>query len=609
MSFSSDKRKYESMYNRMSRKLVTESSELSDRFVQRLSGIRENSQVLTAVKGLDQALAFRTALEYFGKGEYTSVGIDGSMDYDERLETLLFYVNASAYSAPFLVSGDGIKVSIKEIRRSVGLSSYAAVPLWLEDLSDIFMNQEAAETEYDFHTSIEKIPFALMTMAEIWTALNSARTPGVKLIFMDRPLYGTYTSALKDLRVMLRSGISALTKIKTQYGSPSMLDMSLASIIGPGFSIPKRVPYQIYGLLSTLISRGSLSESSISEELAVSHEDAARLYKWISKKDAESGGELLDDSGTSSLKVKDGVKNYWKRVISASEYVARKAFETDEHPLKVRGNAWLTIYELNAINVFLLFELVWESLKNRILLVGITKDTAASDFTRSLLPFSQSTGIIKGPYQLSFRNDRGFLTVLAAVNYEKLKTPWRTISYDSSFASMNGNQDSTPVLGAARKYISREKFFVKSYFQLRTFATDPQMRSPVFAYDRPFMEDYDLYFVKGTTARSRSGIVNVEIFFEGGGMNKIDNLLLYLLLSSDNPEVLEACGHNQLLYMADKQVKYEIKMAKNALKGIADLQLGALARKERIFSISRRFRDLRAESERLREEGAGREAR
>ncbi|MEM3557211.1 MAG: hypothetical protein QW839_04875, partial [Conexivisphaerales archaeon] len=535
--------------------------------------------------------------------------IDGSMDYDERLETLLFYVSASAYSAPFVVSGDGVKVNVKEISRSVGLSSYATVPLWLEDLSDVFMNQEAAETEYDFHTSIEKIPFALMTMAEIWTALNSARTRGVRLIFMDRPLYGTYTSALKDLRVILRSGFSTLTKIRTQYGSPSVLDMSIASIMGPGFYIPKRQPYQNYSLLSLLISRGSLSKSFILDELAVSNEDAARFFKWVSKKDAESGGELLDISDASSLKVKDSVTGYWKRVISASEYVARKAFETDEHPLQVSDNSWLTIYEINAVNVFLLFELVWESLKNRILLVGITKDTSASDFTRSAIQFSQSAGIIKGPYLPSFRNDRGFLTVLAAVNAEKLKTPWRTISYDSSFASMNGNPDITPVLSAARKYISREKFFVKSYFQLRTFVTDPQMRSPVFVYDRPFMTKYDLDFVKGTAAKSRSGIVNLEIFFEGEGINKIDNLILYLLLNLDNPEVMEAYGHNQLLYMADKQVKHEIKMAKNALKGIADLQLGAVARKERIFSISRRFRDLRAESEMLREKKAGRESK
>ncbi len=587
----------ESIYNKMSRRLVAESSELSDKFVQRLSGIRKSEEVLKAIKGLDESLAFETAVDYFGEGKYASVGIDGSMDYDERLETLLFYVNASAYSVPFEVSKSGVKISIREISRSVGLSSYAIVPLWLEDISDVFMGNEAAETEYDFHASIEKIPFALMTMAEIWTALNSARMPGVKLIFMDRPLYGTYTSALKDMRTMLRSGHSTLTNIRTAYGSPSMLDISLASMIGPGFYLPKRSPYQIYDFISQAIN--GKSESSILGELG--DEEAKRLLKRLRKKDSESGGELLD-----GISIKESVKGYWKRVISACEYVARKAFETEEHPLKISDGSWLTIYDLNAVNVFLLFELVNESIKNKILLVGITKDTAASEFTRSVIPYSKSAGIIKGQNLPGLTNDKGFLTVLAAVNAERLKTPWRTLSYDSSFASMVGNPDATPVLGAARKFISREKFFVKSYFQLREFATDPQMRSPVFAYDRPFMEKYDAGQVRRAEARSLYGIVNLEIFFESDGTSKIDNLILYLLLHSDNPEVLEAFGHNQLLYMADKQVKYEIKMAKSALRGIADLQLGALARKERIFSISRRFRDIRAESERLREEAGKR---
>ena len=587
----------ESIYNRMSRRLVAESSELSEKFTQRLWGIRRSEDVLRAIKGLDEGLALETALEYFGEGKHYSVGIDGSMDYDERLETLLFYVNASAYSVPMEVSKNELKINLREISRVSGLSSYAVVPLWLEDLSYIFMDNEAAETEYDFRTSIERIPFALMTMAEIWTALNSAGMPDVKLILMDRSLYGTYTSALKDLRAMLRSGHSALTKVSTSNGSPSMLDISLATMIGPGFYLPKRAPYRIYDFIYQALN--GKSESSIFGELG--DEEAERLIKHLRKKDIDSGGELLD--GTH---IRESVKGYWKRVISACEYVARRAFETEENPLKIGDDTWLTIYDLNAINVFLLYELVNESIKNNILLIGITKDTTASEFIRSVIPYSKSVGLIKGQNLPGLANDKGFLTAFAAVNAERLRTPWRTMGYDSSFASMNGDPDASPVLAAARKSVSREKFFVKSYFQLREFATDPQMRSPVFTYDRPFMEKYDAGLVRRAEARTSNGVVSLEIFFEGESMSKIDNLILYLLLHSDNPEVLEAFGHNQLLYMADKQVKHEIKMVKEALKGIADFQLGSLARKERIFSISRRFRDIRAEIEKLREE-AGKE--
>jgi hypothetical protein len=63
---------------------------------------------------------------------------------------------------------------------------------------------------------------------------------------------------------------------------------------------------------------------------------------------------------------------------------------------------------------------------------------------------------------------------------------------------------------------------------------------------------------------------------------------------------LEAYGHNQLLYLADKLVKGEVQLMKGLLRGVVDLELTPLARREKVFSIARRFRDLRAESESAR---------
>jgi hypothetical protein len=86
--------------------------------------------------------------------------------------------------------------------------------------------------------------------------------------------------------------------------------------------------------------------------------------------------------------------------------------------------------------------------------------------------------------------------------------------------------------------------------------------------------------------------------------SKIDDLVLLILSKCDNPEVLEAYGHNQLLYLADKLVKSEVSMMKGLLRGVVDLELTPLARREKVFSIARRFRDLRAESESARRQSA-----
>jgi hypothetical protein len=212
----------------------------------------------------------------------------------------------------------------------------------------------------------------------------------------------------------------------------------------------------------------------------------------------------------------------------------------------------------------------------------------------------ESTGPIP-----ALKNDKVFLAIISSVNYDSLRTPWRTIAYDYSFSTMieeNGK------LRALRRSIAREKMFIKSYFQTRTFHVDPVARSPVFAYDRFLYPKYDEEFIKDIPVEQMGTVTTVKIFLEAFGTNFLDNLILAILSKSDNPEVIEALGHNQLLFLADKAVKAEIKTMKGLLRGVADLELGTLARKERFFTITRRYRDQRQEMEFARQRAARGEA-
>jgi hypothetical protein len=107
------------------------------------------------------------------------------------------------------------------------------------------------------------------------------------------------------------------------------------------------------------------------------------------------------------------------------------------------------------------------------------------------------------------------------------------------------------------------------------------------------------------TAIEREKPVTLRFYMEDASRrSQIDDLILLILSACDNPEVLEAYGHNQLLYLADKYVKREVQLMKGLLKGVVDLELTPLARREKVFSIARRFRDLRAESEHARSQSA-----
>jgi hypothetical protein len=156
-------------------------------------------------------------------------------------------------------------------------------------------------------------------------------------------------------------------------------------------------------------------------------------------------------------------------------------------------------------------------------------------------------------------------------------------------------------LRAARQTVSREQLFIRSYFQLRTFQRDPEIRAPVFLYDRLFQPQRDQPFLHEMTAIERKKPTQLEFYMENPEeRNQLDDLVLLILSACDNPEVLEAYGHNQLLYLADKYVKREVQLMKGLLRGVVDLELTPLARREKVFSIARRFRDLRAESESAR---------
>jgi hypothetical protein len=111
--------------------------------------------------------------------------------------------------------------------------------------------------------------------------------------------------------------------------------------------------------------------------------------------------------------------------------------------------------------------------------------------------------------------------------------------------------------------------------------------------------------VKNERVQEENYVIDASLYFEDR-TNPLDNLVLRILSRSDNPDVLEAFGHNHLLFMADKAVKADSKTARGMLKGVIWLELGPLAKSDRMFNCARRYRDIRSEQERSRSRGASR---
>jgi hypothetical protein len=189
--------------------------------------------------------------------------------------------------------------------------------------------------------------------------------------------------------------------------------------------------------------------------------------------------------------------------------VGHHIFDTpdDKHPLiyenQSDGDAnkqkkWITSADLEFMSLIMIYALVRLAWEKNVLVIGLIKDTAASELTKTIVPILQNANKIKigGEGKLpSFNSDKQLLQISSIINGQLVKTPWRTLEFDSCFRTVAPILDSNTasknnqarVKGAYKNVISAERMFVKSYIQLWQSQSDLTVRSHVFSYDRPLL--------------------------------------------------------------------------------------------------------------------------
>ncbi|MEM2966223.1 MAG: hypothetical protein QW052_04715, partial [Candidatus Nitrosocaldaceae archaeon] len=418
------------------------------------------------------------------------IAIDGSMDYEERLEMLFFYVNAMAYSAN-LTTKKEVRFGNDIRRSSIGISSI--IPLWYSDISNIVDESD----EFDARYNLDKIPYMLMTMAELYSAYNAVNVcKDLKLIILDRALIRTFASLIREVKKLIRIKRSALF-LDTRYGKVSLSDIKIAYMLGDGsIYVPARGAYAKYAIIKELLD-GEKSRDELAKRLRI---DIDKHIKYLKDLD-------IFDRTDSTLKLSEYTKNYWQRISSVTNTLINNIFNNNEYPFVI-NDKWLTLLDISALNLFLLYELIGKVLKENILMIGIVKDMNTTEFIRAIMPYYK---IILQPNILS--NDRALFTMLSATH--NIDTPWRSISYDGAFTSLIYDKE-RDTLKAARKAIFRERLFVRAYFQLRRYKNN--LRSPVFMYDRLFYPKFDMKYLKEVEAEEWNNTSKLELFIDGSNI-------------------------------------------------------------------------------------------
>ena len=244
---------------------------------------------------------------------------------------------------------------------------------------------------------------------------------------------------------------------------------------------------------------------------------------------------------------------------------------------------------------------------------GITKDTAARDFKRQLIPIMHNEGLLKTTIsQEEFENlpntDRMILQSASIFNSEKIKPPWSLIEYDSAFRTLVLDKQNRRgyVSGAIKNKISLEKIFLKTYVQLSQAKTDPLLRSNVLLVDRLVYPEYDykpenIVEFWNELSDGTKEPVEVILFMNKDVPNPLQNLTMTILTTMAPSSIPEAFGHNKPLFIADKIAKWNYSQFKRIVDTTAQWILNNHKLRKFIFYMST-FRERRAAIEAARRE-------
>ncbi|HEX4919729.1 MAG TPA: hypothetical protein VFV92_03215, partial [Candidatus Bathyarchaeia archaeon] len=528
---------------------------------------------------------YETAKKFFGTERVSFAAVDGT-DYARPLFDLVVFFGGS-YAARGTITyrekGPPL-VEFEDHFLKGGRALSSCVPVYVNEVPEIDQSfiQPGETSEISLTRPLTDEAIAnnstvanwIMTFSEFYLAYRLATEQnGPRIILLDRSLATMLASLIYDTsRRKLWKTNGALVGLSIHGVPLDVNDLAYARhhLDCEELDLPRpRGDYLRYRCLLEIEKHGPLTLAAICPLLGIREEDRQkRVERFLARSVKE--GFLEESVGTYSIK--DRYRTTWVRIRELVETLGHRMFEEKpkQNPLQVvkKGDLhWLTTQDLAFLTLFTLNLLVEECWKKRILLLGLTKDTAARDFKNHVLPVMVSNQIWKTPLsqeQLSRipNTDRMLLQTLSVFNHEQIPVPWSLIEYDSAFLMIvpDFEQRTGYVGGAIRNKITPERLFLKSYIQLSQTSYDPKLRSNVLLLDRLAYPEFDL--TSSTAAKffhsygSADEPVQPLIYKDKQLSNPIQDLVIETLSSMTSHSIPELFGHNKPLFIADKVAKW-----------------------------------------------------
>jgi hypothetical protein len=580
--------------------------------------------------------AWETATEFFGASSVRFAGVDGTMYSKPLFDMVIFFGGAYAATGTVTFSENTepqAKYDAKTIQQSTGMSS--VVPIYVNEIPEVdqafYAEGQPGETSPNKALTDEgiisnaNIANSIMTFSEYYLAYKLAADPdkSTRIILLDRSLSVDRASLLYDTSKMeYWTAKSSLLGYKIGEASVDVNDLALARqhVYNAGLSLPPpRANHLRYAIVSLAERENTLTAERVLAEFGVVDEKRVRRVERTLK-NLVSKGVLTEENGIYCLNPK--YASTWERMKSLTVKVGdamflQKAPDAEEAStmkiVKDGKKQWLTTLDIAFLTLFALQMLMEECWRKRILLIGVTKDTAARDFKRQLIPIMHDEGLLKTSVQPEAlrdlpNTDRMILQSASILNVEQIKPPWSLVEYDSAFRTMLRDRQSRKgyVSGAIKNKISLEKAFLKTYVQLSQAKTDPLLRSNVLLVDRLSYPEYDLK--PESTVRVWNELsdgtrepLEAILYKDKAVPNHLQNLVMSVLVAMAPANIPEAFGHNKALFIADKIAKWNYSQFRCVVDTTAAWILNNHKLRKFIFYMST-FRERRASIEQARRE-------
>jgi hypothetical protein len=589
-------------------------------------------------KGYDSAEALETAREFFGSEKVRFAAVDGTMYSRPMFDMVIFFGGAYASTGSVTFAKETapcVEYDSRTLEQGMGVSS--VVPVYINEIPDVDVSFSSPEQPSELNSgkrltdeeiaNNSLIANAVMTFGEYFLAYKLATDEkhDSRILLMDRSLSTDRAILLYETRKTTfweaKSGLKGY-RLSGDESAINEVDLVMARqhVFNKASGLPPARADHLRNAIVSLLEDGqAFTTSMVASALGITDEKRTRrvehALKGLRAKEIvteTNGANNLDNRYLSS----------WERMkritVSLGErlFFEKKPDAETSSSMKIVKNGrehWLTTLDIEFLTLFTLQMLMKECWRRRILLIGVTKDTAARDFKRQLIPIMDSEGWLKkrvNHEQLQDlpNTDRMILQSASLLNLEKLKPPWSLIEYDSAFRSMLPDKRGHKgyVSGAIRNKISLERAFLKTYVQLAVAKSDPMLRSNVLLIDRLAYPEFDVkpestaHFVNELSDGTQEP-VDVLLFKDKTVPNKLQNLVMSVLVAMAPTSIPEAFGHNKPLFIADKVAKWNYSQFKSVVDTTAAWILNNHKLRKFIFYMST-FRERRSQIEQTRRE-------